>query len=92
MVIDSAPVLAVSDTLIITPYIQSLCLVVRSNHTKRNAVQRAVALLENAGNRPVGLVLNRLPRSAGVGHYYYYTQHGYGDGVYGAPVEAGKKS
>ena len=91
VVIDSAPVLAVSDTLIITPYIQSLCLVVRSSHTKRNAVQRAVGLLEQAGNRPVGLVLNRLPRSAGVGHYYYYTQHGYGGEVYGAPVEAGKK-
>ncbi len=92
IVIDSAPVLAVSDTLIITPYIQSLCLVVRSNHTKRNAVQRAIGLLEHAGNRPVGLVLNRLPRNAGVGHYYYYTQHGYGGEVYGAPVEAGKKS
>ncbi len=91
VVIDSAPVLAVSDTLIITPYVQSLCLVIRSNHTKRNAVQRAVGLLEHAGNRPVGLVLNRLPRSAGVGHYYYYTQHGYGDGVYGAPVEVSRK-
>lgn len=91
VVIDSAPVLAVSDTLIIIPYIQSLCLVIRSNHTKRNAVQRAVGLLEHAGNRPVGLVLNRMPRSAGVGHYYYYTQHGYGGAVYGAPAEAGKK-
>ena len=91
VVIDSAPVLAVSDTLLIIPYIQSLCLVVRSNHTKRNAVQRAVALLESAGNRPVGLVLNRLPRRSGVGHYYYYTHHGYGGAVYGAPMEAGKK-
>ena len=91
VVIDSAPVLAVSDTLIITPYIQSLCLVIRSNHTKRNAVQRAIALLEQVGNRPVGLVLNRLPRTAGVGHYYYYTQHGYGGAVYGAPVETGKR-
>ncbi len=91
VVIDSAPVLAVSDTLIITPFIQSICLVIRSNHTKRNAVQRAVALLEQVGNRPVGLVLNRLPRTSGVGHYYYYTHHGYGGAVYGAPVEAGRK-
>ena len=91
VVIDSAPVLAVSDTLIITPYIQSLCLVVRSSYTKRNAVERAANLLEQVGNRPVGLVLNRLPRNSGVGHYYYYTQHGYGDGIYGAPVEAGRK-
>ena len=91
VVIDSAPVLAVSDTLIITPHIQSICLVVRSNHTPRNAVQRAVSLLDGVGNRPVGIVLNRLPRKTGIGYYYYYSEHGYGGGVYGAPAASGKE-
>lgn len=90
IVIDSAPVLAVSDTLIITPYVQSLCLVVRSGHTPRNAVQRAIGLLEGVGNRPVGLVLNRLPRKSGISYYYYYSEHGYGGGVYGAPAASQK--
>ena len=92
VVIDSAPVLAVSDTLIITPHIQSLCLVVRSGKTPRNAVQRAVNMLSSMGNRPVGLTLNRLPRKRGIGYYYYYSEHGYGSGVYGAePAVSGKK-
>ena len=89
VVIDSAPVLAVSDTLIITPHIQSLCLVVRSGHTPRNAVQRAVSMLSSVGNRPVGVVLNRLPRKSGISYYYYYSEHGYGGGVYGAEPAAG---
>ena len=92
VVIDSAPVLAVSDTLIITPYVQSLCLVVRSNHTPRNAVQRAISLLAGVGNRPVGVVLNRLPRKSGIGYYYYYSEHGYGGSVYGATAASGKES
>ena len=91
VVIDSAPVLAVSDTLIITPYIQSLCLVVRSGHTPRNAVQRAISLLAGVGNRPVGTVLNRLPRSSGIGYYYYYSDHGYGGNVYGSAAASEKK-
>lgn len=92
IVIDSAPVLAVSDTLIITPHIQSLCLVVRSGHTPRNAVQRAISLLDGVSNRPVGVVLNRLPRKSGISYYYYYSEHGYGGAVYGAePATSDKK-
>ncbi len=92
VVIDSAPVLAVSDTLIITPHVQSLCLVVRSGHTPRNAVQRAIGMLDGVGNRPVGLVLNRLPRKSGISYYYYYSEHGYGGGVYGAPAASEKNA
>lgn len=80
VVIDSAPVLAVSDTLLMTSYAQSVCLVVRASHTARNAVQRAIGLLASSGTRPAGLVLNRLPRGRGTGYYYYYASHGYGAG------------
>ena len=80
VVIDSAPVLAVSDTLLMTPYVQTVCIVVRANHTARNAVNRALLLLTAAGTRPAGLILNRLPRRRGTGYYYYYASHGYGAG------------
>ena len=83
VVIDSAPVMAVSDTLLMTPYVQSVCLVVHARQTARNMVRRAVGVLDQVGSRPVGLVLNRLPSKSGINHYYYYTQHGYGEGVYG---------
>ncbi len=80
IVIDSAPILAVSDTLLMTPHVQTVCVVLRARKTPRPAVRRAIALLINSGIRPAGLVLNRLPRSRGVGYYYYYASPGYGAG------------
>ena len=80
IVIDSAPVLAVSDTLLMTPHVQTCCVVLRARKTPRPAVRRAISLLVNSGIRPAGLVLNRLPRNRGVGYYYYYASPGYGAG------------
>lgn len=84
VVIDSAPILAVSDTLLMTPHVQTLCIVVRAAKTPRQAVRRATSLLAKSGIRPAGLVLNRLRRSRGVGYYYHYSSHGYGkeEGAY----------
>ena len=84
VVIDSAPILAVSDTLLMTPHVQTLCIVVRASKTPRQAVRRATSLLAKSGIRPAGLVLNRLRRSGGVGYYYHYSSHGYGkeEGAY----------
>jgi polysaccharide biosynthesis transport protein len=84
VVIDSAPILAVSDTLLMMPYVQTVCIVVRAGKTPRAAVRRAITLLAKSGIRPAGLVLNRLRRGRGVGYYYYYASHGYGkeEGAY----------
>ncbi|MBA3960637.1 MAG: polysaccharide biosynthesis tyrosine autokinase [Chthoniobacterales bacterium] len=86
VVIDSAPIIAVSDTLLMMPFVQTVSLVVRAAKTPRNAAHRALSLLITAGARPAGVILNRLPRRRGVGHYYYYASHGYGagEGSYGA--------
>jgi len=80
VVIDSAPILAVSDTLLMTPHVQTVCIVIRAGKTAHLAVRRAISLLAKSGIRPAGLVLNRLRRSRGVGYYYYYASHGYGEG------------
>jgi succinoglycan biosynthesis transport protein ExoP len=84
VVIDSAPILAVSDTLLMMPHVQTVCVVVRAAKTPRLAVHRAITLLAKSGIRPAGLVLNRLRRSRGVGYYYHYASHGYGkdEGAY----------
>jgi capsular exopolysaccharide synthesis family protein len=86
VIVDSAPVNSVSDTLLIVPYIQSVCLVVHAAKTPRRAVKRAIYTLNMAEVRPVGVVMNKMPRRRGVGHdsYYYYYQASdkYGD-VYG---------
>ena len=84
VVIDSAPILAVSDTLLMMPYVQTVCIVVQAAKTPRAAVGRAITLLTKSRIRPAGLVLNRLRRGRGVGYYYYYASHGYGkeEGAY----------
>jgi Mrp family chromosome partitioning ATPase len=84
VVIDSAPILAVSDTLLMMPHVQTVCIVVRAAKTPRTAVHRAITLLAKSGIRPAGLVLNRLRRGRGVGYYYYYASPGYGkdEGAY----------
>ncbi len=91
VVIDSAPILAVSDTLLMVPFVQTTCMVVRAGKTPRNAINRALTLLSATHVRPAGLVLNRLPRRRGAGYYYYYASHGYGDGeVYGDRAGRGR--
>jgi succinoglycan biosynthesis transport protein ExoP len=80
VVIDSAPLLAVSDTLLMAPHVQTVSLVVRAGKTPRNAVLRAISLLGTASSRPAGIILNRLPHRRGAGYYYYYASHGYGAG------------
>lgn len=90
VVVDSAPVLAVSDTLMILDRIQTVCLVIRSNKTPRRAITRAIELLQNAHAPLAGILLNRQPRRT-LGRYHYdpyysYSYQGkYGEkGVYGS--------
>lgn len=94
VVIDSAPILAVSDTLLMMPHVQTVCIVVRAAKTPRAAVRRAITLLAKSGIRPAGLVLNRLRRSRGVGYYYYYASHGYGkeEGAYSRSYNYDRRS
>jgi polysaccharide biosynthesis transport protein len=82
VIIDSPPVNAVSDVLLIAEHAQATLLVVRAGKTPRKAVLRAICQLEMARARIAGFVFNRLPvggRSAGYYYYYYgnrYSQNG----------------
>jgi polysaccharide biosynthesis transport protein len=88
LVLDSAPINAVGDTLLILKSVQTVCLVIRAAHTSRHYVLRCVQLLQSAKAPLSAVVLNRMPRHRGpiYGAYYDYHYHGkYGkDGVYGA--------
>jgi capsular exopolysaccharide synthesis family protein len=86
VVIDSAPVNAVSDSLLLLKHVQTVCLVIHAGKTARKAVLRAVQRLTESGSRPVGFVLNRLPPHSGANYYYHYSAGEYGKGVYGAPA------
>jgi succinoglycan biosynthesis transport protein ExoP len=87
LVIDSAPLLAVSDTLLIAPHIDLCTLVVRAFSTPRKMVLRALKSLEETKTEPAGLILNFLPGGRGGYYAYYYSGKYYGSygakGVYG---------
>ncbi|MEI9894344.1 MAG: polysaccharide biosynthesis tyrosine autokinase [Chthoniobacter sp.] len=83
VVIDSAPILAVSDSLLLLKDVKNVCLVVRAAHTSRRLVARALQGVVDANGSVAGIVLNQLPKSAS-GYYYYYSAGKYGEGVYGA--------
>ena len=87
VVLDSAPINAVSDTLLTLKSVQTVCLVVRAAHTSSRYVQRCVQLLQGAQAPLSGIILNRMPRRRGAGAYYDYHYHGKYDkkGVYGTP-------
>lgn len=78
VIVDSAPVHAVSDTLLVLNRIQTLCLVVKSGFTPRNSVLRAVQMLKEAGAPLAGAILNQIPRSRGGSGYYYDSYYSYG--------------
>ncbi len=75
IVIDSAPVNAVSDTLVLAPHAHKTILVIRAGKTHRKAIERGLLLLRKSGAKLAGFVLNRLPTGRAASYYYYY----YGD-------------
>ena len=71
IVIDTVPLLPVSDALPLAAKVQTVMLVVQGCKTPRIAVQRSVQLL-NKANAPIGgIVLNLLPNRLFRGHYYH---------------------
>ncbi len=83
IVIDSAPVHAVSETVLLVPHVDAACLVVRAGGPPEPAVVKALEKLRESGARIPGFILNDLPLRGG--YYYHYHAPGYGrDEVYGA--------
>ncbi len=86
VVIDSAPINAVSDTLLLVKRVHSVVLVVRGHKTPSRAVLRACHLLQRAGVAAAGFVLSRVPAGRGSDYYYYFYGKEYTNaGVYDSP-------
>lgn len=82
VVLDTAPINAVSDTLLLGKAVDAVAFVVRSRKTPARALNRALHLLEKAEALPAGFILNRLPSR--LANYYYYDEGSYSSaGVYG---------
>ena len=81
VVFDGAPVLPVTDSVILSQLADATLLVARFNYTERQSLDRSYRLLEAQGQKP-GIVLNALERGAGA----YYDYYGYRSSTYyGSP-------
>jgi capsular exopolysaccharide synthesis family protein len=77
IVIDTPPMLGVSDTLVLAPRVEGVILVLRHGHTGRDAAQRAVQMLGSVRARVLGVVLNHADvRTTAAGYQYYQREPG----------------
>jgi capsular exopolysaccharide synthesis family protein len=69
---DTPPVLAVTDSLVITSYCDGVVLVVLAGKVKKGLVLKTKASLEHVKAKILGVVMNNNSRSKSSGHTYYY--------------------
>ncbi|MFM8655939.1 MAG: tyrosine-protein kinase family protein, partial [Chthoniobacterales bacterium] len=94
IVIDSSPVLAVRDPLLLAPLVDACCLIVRAGHSPSKASTTALRLLSEGGVPAKGIVLTAVRQGSGAYYSYAYRTYGtYGaKGVYGAGQEVADPS
>jgi capsular exopolysaccharide synthesis family protein len=87
IVLDSPPLLPVTDAHIVRPLADLTLVVVRSKHTERRQLRRAFEIVATGNTTTVGVVLNGLePRDESYYDYYGYKQYAYKYG--GKPADA----
>lgn len=72
ILVDCAPVLPVSDPMLLASKMDAILLVIKAGVTQKEVVERAVGILGANGNRIVGVVLNNMNNSLP-----YYYNHNY---------------
>lgn len=75
VIVDSAPVLAVSDTLFLCSEIEAVMLVVLAGVTPREVVQRTKNVLDDSRANLIGAVVNNATQV--LPYYYDYKYYGY---------------
>jgi len=70
IVVDSAPTIPVSDTLILSSEMDGALMVVRAGKTPREMVKRAADLMKDSGIKILGVVLNNVEKA--LPYFYSY--------------------
>jgi|SRR6056297_21650 len=75
IIIDTAPLIPVSDTVTLAPKLDGLILVVASNQTQTDLLVKSKSMLDNVNANILGTVLNKYPVKSG--RYYYQKSYYY---------------
>lgn len=89
IVIDSPPTLAVTDAAILSTLVDGVILVVRSEVTPKDLVQRVKRMLQSTGAKIFGVLINHANVRGADYHYYYKSYYAYG---YGGEAKEGQDS
>jgi capsular exopolysaccharide synthesis family protein len=73
VLLDSPPLLPVTDTHIVRPLVDVTLLLARARHTERRQLRRALEMVETGKGAKVGIILNGIHQ----GDESYYEYHGY---------------
>lgn len=86
VILDSPPILAVTDAGILAGMVTGTILVAEAGETRLEAFAQGAELIKKTGGNLLGIVLNRLHNKRGGYYYYhynYYSRYGYGYGENG---------
>lgn len=75
VILDSPPIMSVTDSSIVSRMVEGVVLVVNSKKTSREAALRSQKILDDVGANLIGVVLNQVDFSGG-GYYSYYSEYG----------------
>jgi polysaccharide biosynthesis transport protein len=75
VIIDTPPVLAVTDAVIIAPHVSGLVFVIGAEMTRRAHAERAIQTIQGGKTNVIGAVLNRVDLNRN--KYYYSRYYGY---------------
>jgi non-specific protein-tyrosine kinase len=73
LVIDTPPVLMVTDAVVLAPRVDGVIIVVKPSVTKRAELHHVIERMKQVNARLLGVVLNDV--NIGRGRYYYYRQY-----------------
>lgn len=90
IIIDSPPIVSVSDPLILSKHVQGVILVTWAGKTTYDAVHKGLKLFKEMSTPLIGLVLNRFDARKS-GYHYGYGGYGYGDYYYSSPETGADK-
>ena len=75
IIIDTPPVLAVTDAVVLGTRVDSVVLVARSGNTRQSQMKQAVLMLREVNANISGVVLNRINKQSGEYYYHYYNSY-----------------
>ncbi|HMG20585.1 MAG TPA: polysaccharide biosynthesis tyrosine autokinase, partial [Kofleriaceae bacterium] len=80
IILDSPPIQAVTDAVVLSKRVDGVVLVVRASKTMRDELRRSARMIRDVGGSIVGVIVNELDARDS---YYGYGYGGYGYGRYG---------